>query len=104
MSWTEKLTRARRELNDKGQVEDRATKLGNLRAGNSGIMDDKGNVAGACTHEAHLRELGLSCERVTDDKLIMFSMGKLNEVAKLSELEAVLGPDQMIKQEGEIPI
>jgi len=45
------------------------TKLGTLRAGNSGIMIGD-TPAGSCPRVAHLRSIGISTEMPTEDKLI----------------------------------
>lgn len=79
-------------------------KIGNLRAGNSGILTEQGEFAGCCPHAAHLRQLGVETETHSDDKLIMFQMGILSETAVFTDLKAALPPGQTILQEEETPI
>lgn len=92
------------------EQEDHATKerekLGVLRAGNSGAMIEgrKGKLqpVGACPRTTHLRTLGIDIESPTDDKLIMWAGGYLNEEYWYQKLSATW--KGVILREHEIPI
>lgn len=79
-------------------------KLGNLRAGNSGIMSSDGNIAGGCHRVAHLRQLGLELDPPDDSKLIMFQMGIANEDEIFDDLVHTAVPGEVVRREEEIPI
>ena len=93
-----------RQLGRLKHKEEETTKLGILRAGNSGIMSEGGDVAGACHRVAHLRQLGLELEVPNDSLLIMFSAGITNEDIVYQDLVHTLAPDEVILRETEIPI
>lgn len=103
-NWTRACADARRAINSEEQSSDRDIKAGRLRAGNSGIVDEHGNVAGSCLMAAHIRELGYVVEEVTNDKLIMFSMGHLSEIQKTREITHALTPGQVLRAEEECAI
>lgn len=89
-------------------AEKEKLKLGVLRAGNSGVMIEAGRKglptpAGSCPRTAHLRSLGIDLETPTDDKLIMFAGGFLNEDYWYAKLKADWEPG-LILREHEIPI
>lgn len=100
---TERLKAGRQLLRAAHRAGD-AAKLGNLRAGNSGIMSENGDVAGACHRVAHLRALGIELEEPTDSKLVMFQMGTANEDVVYHDLVQTSAPDEVILREEEIPI
>lgn len=77
------------------------TKLGILRAGNAGLMDD-GQFAGACPRLAYLRMLGLEVNGVDEDQNLMLEGGLGNEELWVSALKRKW--PGIIKQEEEIPI
>lgn len=77
------------------------TKVGILRAGNAGLMDD-GQFAGACPRLAYLRMIGLEANGVDEDQNLMLESGLGNEELWVSALQRKW-PGQ-IKQEEEIPI
>jgi hypothetical protein len=81
-----------------------ARKAGSLRAGNSGILTETGEFAGACPHIAHLRQLGIESEVPTSDKLIMFQMGVESENAVFRDLGAILPEGQILLREEETGI
>jgi hypothetical protein len=96
-----------REGRQKQQVdhaEKEKLKLGNLRAGNSGILTVEGQFAGSCPMETHLRQLGISLEELADNKLIMFQLGILSEEAITSDLMPAIEPGQVLLREEQIPI
>lgn len=98
----DRLRAGRQLLRGKHKAGD-ALKLGNLRAGNSGIMSPEGDVAGSCHRVAHLRALGIDLEEPEDSKLIMFQMGTANEDVVYGDLVQTAGPDEVILRETEIP-
>ena len=80
-----------------------AGKLGNLRAGDSGAMSKHGDVVGGCHRRAYVRtQLGIEVDPPTEDRLIMFEVGKANETIWMDKLKRVW--KGVIKQEEEIPI
>lgn len=78
--------------------------LGNLRAGNSGIMSDDGDVAGSCHRVAHLRQLGIVIEEPLDSTQIMWQLGTVNEEIVYRDLMRTLSPGEIVLREEEIPI
>lgn len=98
----DRLRAGRQLLRQRHKAGD-AEKLGNLRAGNSGIMSEQGDVAGSCHRVAHLRALGIDLEEPEDSKLIMFQMGTANEDVVYNDLVQTAGPDEVILRETEIP-
>lgn len=98
-----RLERARALAREKHLEGDRL-KLGNLRAGNSGIMDPQGNIAGGCHRRSHLRQLGIELEVPTTDKLLMFDLGFANEDLVYDALVTTLSEGETMLREEEIPI
>lgn len=83
-------------------------KRGTLRGGSAGVMDPDGNAAGTCHRRAHLRSIGIEIEDLPQDKLVMFSGGRANEVVLEELLEDYLPEDKSkgqrkILKEEEIP-
>ena len=66
------------------------TKAGQLRAGNSGIFLEDGNMAGACPRKAYLRLNGIDIEP-SDDRFIMFEFGRENETIIIDKLKRQIG-------------
>lgn len=95
--------KAGRQLERAKHREGDAAKLGTLRAGNSGMMSNSGDIAGSCHRRAHLRSLGLEVEEPDDSKLVMFQMGTANEDVVYRDLIHTSGPDEVILREEEIP-
>lgn len=93
-----------RKLARAGHLEKEVHKLGNLRAGNSGIMSENGDVAGACQRVAHLRQLGLEVDPPDDSTVIMFQMGTANEDVVYADLLHTSGDNEIVLREEEIPI
>jgi hypothetical protein len=93
-----------RKLSRDTHREGDVLKLGNLRAGNTGIMTTNGDVAGSCIRKAHLRSLGIELEDIEEDKLIMFDLGLANEEVITNKLKSVLPEGYMMLREEEIPI
>ena len=80
-----------------------AAKLGNLRAGDSGAMTKGGDVVGGCHRRAYLRSFnGVEVDPPSVDRLIMFELGKANEVIWVDKIKRSW--PGIIKQEEEIPI
>lgn len=77
-------------------------KLGNLRAGDSGAMTRGGDIVGGCHRKAYLRSvIGLESEEADNSSLLMFEIGKANELVWMDKLKRVW--PGLIKQEEEIP-
>lgn len=93
-----------RRIARKKHKEENEKKLGNLRAGNSGIMSEDGDIAGACARIAHLRALGIEVEEPDDSRVIMFQMGTANEDVVYNDLVKTKAEDEVILREEEIPI
>ncbi len=93
-----------RKLARKEHVEGEVAKLGNLRAGNSGMMSATGDFAGACPRVAHLRQLGIEVDPPDDSKVIMFQLGTANEDVVYADLLKTKAEDEVILREEEIPI
>lgn len=80
-------------------------KRGVLRAGSSGIISEKNEVAGHCARKAHLRSLGIELDPPTEDKLIMFDLGFASEDIVYEKLVSALdGTGHVILREEEIPV
>lgn len=99
---TERL-RAGRQIHRAEHKAGDAAKLGNLRAGNSGIMSETAEVAGSCARIAHLRQLGVEVEVPEDPTLIMFQMGTVNEDVVHGDLTLTSAPGEILLRETEIP-
>lgn len=69
--------------------EKEATKVGTLRAGNTGMIDEHGNIIGACAANAYLRMKGIKISTVTPNKMLMFDGGLANEDIWLDNLKRV---------------
>lgn len=79
-------------------------KLGVLRAGNSGIMNTEGEVAGSCHRVAHLRQLGIELDPPSDSTQIMFQLGVASETQVYEDLVRTSAPNEVVLRETEIPI
>jgi hypothetical protein len=99
----ERLVLGRQVQRDKQKAEE-ATKLGNLRAGNSGAMSPEGEVVGSCHRRAHLRQLGIEVEEHSDTNLLMFSLGTANEDIVYNDLMQTKAENEIILRETEIPV
>lgn len=84
--------------------EEEKDKLGILRAGNSGVMSEEGDVAGACHRLAYLRSLGMEIDPPDDSRLIMFQLGTANEEVIYQDLLHTKAENEVILRETEIPI
>lgn len=100
---TERL-RAGRAKERQKKRESEQDKIGTLRAGNSGIMSEQGEIAGACHRLAHLRSLGIEVEEPDDSKMIMFQMGTASEDVIYKDLLHTKVPGEIILREEEIPV
>lgn len=56
-----------------------AEKVGRLRAGNTGMIMENGDIVGSCAAETYLRMLGINGKPVDANKELMFAGGRLNE-------------------------
>lgn len=99
------------DLLRKGRVMDReeyekqaAGKLGTLRAGNSGIMSETGDIAAACHRKTLLRSLGVEIDPPDDSKQIMFQLGYASEDLFVTDIQKTLPPGHVILREADIPI
>lgn len=79
------------------------SKLGTLRAGNSGLMSADGDVTGSCHRVAHLRQLGIEIEVPDDSSLLMFQVGTANEDIVYQDLLHTAHESEVILREEEIP-
>lgn len=94
-----------RQLARKKHVAAEVDKRGNLRAGNSGLMGETGDVAGSCHRKAHLRQLGIEIDPPDAQTLIMFQMGIANEEVVYQDLiHTAFGDGEKVLREEEIPI
>lgn len=90
------------ELDRTNHLSKELEKVGNLRAGNSGILSTNGTIAGSCHRVTHLRSLNIEVEIPNLQSLIMFELGKANEFIWQTKLESVW--EGKILAEEEIPI
>lgn len=76
------------QAEEREHAEKEVAALGNLRAGNSGVVlpGGGGDTAGTCPRLAHLRKLGISVETPSSDRQIMFAAGHMNETFWLNKL------------------
>ena len=79
------------------------TKVGILRAGNTGLMLADGRVTGKCARLTYLRYKGIRVEEADYSRELMFAAGRTNEDSWLEVLRAA-DPTLVIKREEEIPI
>lgn len=93
-----------RQIERDRRAETEVGKLGNLRAGMSGILSDNGDTAGACHRKAHLRSLGIEIEQPDSHKLIMFELGFASEDITYKILQDSLAEGEILLREEEIPI
>ena len=70
------------------------TKVGNLRAGNAGVILPDGTPAGSCPRIAHLRSLGLDPKgEISESTLTMWESGIVNETYWVDKLRRIwVGP------------
>lgn len=88
-----------REKHSEGEV----AKLGNLRAGDSSVMTKGGDIIGGCHRKSFIRSFaGIEGEVPEPDNLLMFELGKANELIWMDKLRRSW--PGAIKQEEEIPI
>lgn len=80
------------------------SKLGNLRAGSTGIMSDNGDVAANCHRKSLIRSMGLELEVIDENKMIMFELGFASEDITHQILLDSLAPGETLLREEEIPI
>lgn len=78
-----------------------AEKVGTLRGGSTGMIDEYGTIIGTCAASAYLRFKGIKTSQVDTDKELMFAGGRLNEDHWLSVLKTSY--KGIIKCEEEIP-
>lgn len=84
--------------------EAEATKVGTLRGGNTGMIDEEGYILGTCAAETYLRFKGIKTKGVDQQKELMFAGGRLNEDHWLDVLKTSYNkPGQRILCESDIP-
>lgn len=93
-----------RRISREKHAEGETAKRGNLRVGTSGIVSPTGEVAGSCIRKAHIRQLGIEMETLTEDKLLMFDLGFANEDVVYNKLVSSLPAGHVILREEEIPV
>lgn len=79
------------------------TKVGILRAGNTGLLLGDGRVVGKCARLTYLRYKGIQVERPDHNRELMFAAGRSNEDIWVDVLKAA-DPTLAIRREEEIPI
>lgn len=79
-------------------------KLGNLRAGMTGIMSETGDIAANCHRKSLIRSMGLELEVIDENKMIMFELGYASEDITHQILLDSLQPGEILLREEEIPI
>jgi len=96
-----------RKLADEHEAKE-ADKLGILRAGNTGVLINDGEVVGTCARQTYLRFIGIRYEAIEDSKRLMFDAGLSNEdiwITSLKEGLAAKGDDRtVIRREEEVPV
>ncbi len=98
------LLKRGREMDREAYQLEAGTKLGTLRAGNSGIMSREGDVAASCHRKTLLRQLGLEIDPPTDPKQIMFQLGYASEDMFQRDIEKTLPSGHVLLREEQIPI
>lgn len=98
------LLKRGREMDREEYQKLEVAKLGNLRAGNSGIMAETGDIAASCHRKTLLRSLGIEIDPPDDSKQIMFQLGYASEDLCVSDLKPTLPEGHTILQEADIPI
>ena len=79
------------------------TKVGILRAGNTGLLLADGRVTGKCARLTYLRFKGIQVEEADHSRELMFAAGRTNEDSWMEVLRAA-DPTLIIRREEEIPI
>ena len=82
-------------------ASEESTKKGKLRGGNTGMMDEFGNIAGSCAARTYLRMKGVEVDPVDKSRDLMFAGGRANEDIWFEYLKE--GYDGPILREEEIP-
>jgi hypothetical protein len=103
MQIQERFRKARQKSREQ-HLEKEVQKKGNLRAGSSGIATVQGEVAGMCARKAHIRQMGIEIEQITEDKYIMFELGYANEDEIYKQLVETALPGEVVLREEEIPV
>jgi len=78
------------------------TKVGTLRAGNTGVLTPTGKVAGTCHRKTFLRYKGIELEPEDISRKLMFDAGNGNEDLWVNVLEAAKEPGIVMKREEEL--
>jgi hypothetical protein len=77
-----------------------ALRIGNLRAGNSALMTEAGEILGnQCARTTLLRKLGIQYEETSADRLLMFGAGRLNEDFWVQKLRRVWSGRILLEEE-----
>ena len=103
MSRIQKLFEAGTAALVAAHAEQEKTKVGILRAGNTGLLTADGRVVGKCARLTYLRYKGITVEEADHSRELMFAAGRSNEDSWLEVLRAA-DPTLAIRREEEIPI
>lgn len=79
-------------------------KLGVLRAGNTGVLLDDGQVVGKCARLTYLRLIGVDADSDDPSREFMFAAGRTNEDSWIDLLQKAGVDRSLIKREEEIPV
>lgn len=100
-STLELFIQGSQNLIDKKQEEEK-TKVGTLRAGNTGVLTPTGKVAGTCHRKTFLRYKGIELEPEDISRKLMFDAGNGNEDLWVNVLEAAKEPGIVMRREEEL--
>lgn len=100
-STLELFIQGSQNLIDAKQAEEK-TKVGTLRAGNTGVLTPTGKVAGTCHRKTFLRFKGIELEPEDISRKLMFDAGNGNEDLWVNVLEAAKEEGLVIKREEEL--
>lgn len=87
-----------------GHAAGEQTKLGILRAGNTGVVLPDGRIAGKCARQSLLRLGGIDADSVNHSRQLMFAAGHANESDWVDRLVAAGIPEVCIRREEQVPI
>jgi hypothetical protein len=87
----------------RNSAEEEATKVGILRAGNSGAMALGGKSLGKCPRQTFLRFKGVSVNEAEESRQHMFAAGHTNEDIWYDLLSLAYPKEQILREE-EVPI
>lgn len=84
-------------------AKEESTKVGTLRAGNTGALLEDGSILGKCARLTYLRYKGIQVEAADYSRELMFAAGRTNEDSWIQVLKAA-DPSLEMKAEEEIPV